>query len=125
GNRTGKVTASASPGGTVSTSLSGTALNAQLSISPSGYNFDSVAVNGGVSSPITFTVTNTGAAISGAITFTKSGGAAADYTLSNGSSGTSCDLTGATPLAAGASCTVDVTFDPSAGGNRNATLDVT
>src|SRR5439155_7000393 len=77
GNRTGKVTASASPGGTVSTSLSGTALNAQLSISPSGYNFDSVAVNGGVSSPITFTVTNTGAAISGAITFTKSGGAAA------------------------------------------------
>jgi hypothetical protein len=113
GNRTAKLNVSANPGGGVSASLTGTATNAHLTISPTSWNFGSVVVNGG-SSVQSFNVTNDGTASSGPIISSISG--AADFAVTGGTCGAA--------LPEGNSCQIEVTFDPASGGNKNAKLNV-
>jgi len=95
--------------------LTGTAVTPAASLSPSKLTFSSEAV-GAISGPQAVTVTNnqdfttlavTGVAISGTN--------AADFKENS-----NCTL-----VAAGATCTVSVVFEPSASGTRTATLTVT
>jgi hypothetical protein len=103
---TGTVSVTGTPGGSASASLTGTPVApAQLTASPTSHNFGSVLV-GGTSAPRTFTVTNIGGAPSAAIGTALTGTDAGRFSLSaNGCAGTL--------LAAGATCTVDVTVTPS------------
>jgi trimeric autotransporter adhesin len=71
----------------------------------------------GTPSTQTLTVQNTGDAALTFSAFTLGGSASADYARSG-----SCSV--ATPLAAGAQCTLAVTFTPSAVGSRSAALTV-
>lgn len=71
---------------------------------------------GSPSASRSFTITNTGTGASGNVSVSVSGPHAADFRIvTNGCS---------TPLAAGASCTVFLSFDPAAPGARTASLDV-
>jgi hypothetical protein len=107
---------SASPGGTASTDLAGTAVAAGgVTISPPSYVFADSAV--GVSTqPQVFTVRNTSAiaitdlSVTGDTTFVTPSGIG--------------DWCG-TMLAAGASCQVSAAFHPSAAGSASGTVDVT
>ena len=114
GSRTGTLTVNA--GGTANTvSLSGTGTtagggSATLSASPASLSFGSAAV-GSTSAAQTVTVTNTGSAA--AAVSSVSAGAPFAETNNCGSS-----------IAAGASCTVSVTFKPAAAGSASANLTV-
>ena len=117
GARTATLTASATPGGTVSATLTGTgAARALLSISPSTFGFGSV-IEGTNSSGKTFTVTNTGLGTSGLVTVGIGGTDPANFPQDS----TTCGP----KLAVGASCTVSLHFAPSAAEAYNATLSVT
>ncbi len=97
--------------------LSGTGVRAaSLRLTPAAQLFGSTAI-GSSGSPVTFTVTNTGGVDSSALSFTKAGANAADFVVSQNN----C----AGVLAGGASCTVQITFGPSALGAREATYSVT
>jgi parallel beta-helix repeat protein len=114
GSRTGTLTVNA--GGTTNTvSLSGTGAtagggSATLSASPTSVSFGNEAV-GSTSAARTVTVTNTGSAAA---------------TVSSVSAGTPFAETNTcgTSIAAGASCTVSVTFKPTAAGAAAANLTV-
>ncbi|WP_202871743.1 choice-of-anchor D domain-containing protein [Kribbella pratensis] len=82
----------------------------QISISPTALSFGSVAI-GGSSSPQAVTVTNTGTAAAPVSAVATSG----DFSQTN-----NCG----TSIAAGASCTVSVTFRPTAAGSRSGNLTV-
>jgi hypothetical protein len=117
GADTATLTASATPGGTVSASLTGTgAAKAILSISPASFDFGDV-IEGTNSADQTFTVTNTGEGKSGTVTVGLGGTDPADFTQDS----TTCGA----KLAVGASCTVSVHFNPSAAEADDATLSVT
>ena len=95
--------------GLASSALAGT--GAQLTISPTSKNFGSV-IAGSSSGAFTFTVKNIGTVqATGNLTISLGGANAADFTKAPGSTGTPC-VNGGTPLAAGSSCTIDVTFSP-------------
>jgi hypothetical protein len=97
--------------------LSGTGVRpASLRLTPAAQLFGSTAV-GSSGTPVTFTVTNTGGVDSSALSFTKAGAAAADFTVSQNN----C----AGVLAGGASCTLQIVFSPTALGARDATYAVT
>ena len=115
GSRTGTLTVNA--GGTANTvSLSGTGTgsggggSATLTASPASVSFGSVAV-GSTAGPQTVTVTNTGSAA--ASVSSVSAGAPFAQTSTCGSS-----------IAAGGSCTVSVTYTPTATGASSANLTV-
>lgn len=116
GAASGTLTATASPGGTATATLKGTgiALGA-LSITPTSSPFGSVA-QGATSTPVTFTVTNTGQAATGALTATIAGSADFKITTNN------CD---GKSLAGAGTCTVAVVFTPSVAGSRSGTLRAT
>lgn len=102
-----------------SIALSGTGQTAApgVSLSPAGLTFGSQLV-GSTSSPQSVAVTNSG---SSALTISSvglSGANAGDF-----SRATTCPLTPNT-LAAGASCSISVTFSPSVAGARNASLTI-
>jgi len=82
-----------------------------ISISPTAVGFGSVAT-GSSSAPQPVTVTNTGTAAAPVGSITTSG----DFSQTN-----NCGSS----LAAGASCTVNVTFTPTASGSRTGNLSVT
>jgi hypothetical protein len=116
GSKAATVSATASPGGTASAALSGTGITAALlALSPTSWDFGSVAP--GSSASNTFTLTNTGQQTSGLATFSLSGSNASEFSTTNN--------TCTTGLAQGQSCTVDVRFNPTAGGSKNASLDAT
>ncbi|WP_198681655.1 choice-of-anchor D domain-containing protein [Kribbella rubisoli] len=82
----------------------------QISISPTALSFGSVAT-GGASSPQAVTVTNSGTAAAPVSSVATSG----DFSQTN-----NCGSS----IAAGASCTVNVTFHPTAAGSRTGNLTV-
>lgn len=82
----------------------------QISISPTGLSFGAVAT-GGSSSPQAVTVTNSGTAAAPVSSVATSG----DFSQTN-----NCGSS----IAAGASCTVNVTFHPTAAGSRTGDLTV-
>ncbi|HEY6293675.1 MAG TPA: choice-of-anchor D domain-containing protein, partial [Terriglobia bacterium] len=93
-------------------SLSGSSTGSFVSLSPASLNFGSVNV-GSVSSKQSVTLTNTGNATLNITSISTSG----DYSESSNQCGSS--------LAPAASCTINVTFKPTAGGTRSGTLSVT
>jgi len=94
-------------------SLVGSSSAAPLALSPATLSFGTVNV--GASGTLSVTVTNTTASPILIVGLSATG----DYSVTSGS----CPV-GSTTLAAGASCTVTVTFKPSAGGTRTGTLSV-
>ena len=123
-NMTGVATAqlqfSATPGGTVTASLSGTGTpsTAALSIAPTSYDFGSVLV-GTTRSSSSFIVTNTGGSPTGPLSAaTVSGANAAEFRAFD-------DLCNGRTLGAGQTCSVAVDFTPSAPGVAMAQLQFT
>lgn len=88
------------------------------SVSPAALSFAATTI-GQPAGQLATTLSNTGNAALTIGTLSLSGAAAGDYAISGGS----C-ANGAT-LAAGASCTVQLAFQPSAAGARNASLVIT
>ncbi len=113
GNRSASISISDNAAGNPhSVSLTGTATQAAVSLSPSTLNFANQLV-GTASAPVALTVTNTGsgALVIGSIAF--SGANATDFTQKNTCTG---------PVAPAATCLINVTFMPSAVGPRTATM---
>jgi hypothetical protein len=111
GARTGTLTINA--GGvtdTVSLSGTGTAAGPVLNVNPASLSFPSTPV-GSTAATQTVTVSNTGTSSATVSAVSASG----DFTETNNCS----------TLAVNASCTVTVTFKPTAGGSRTGTLTVT
>ena len=108
------------PGASTTASLTGTGTAvvtpALFEIAPLSQAFGSVLV-GGTSMAMQFTVTNTGGSASGVPSVTLAGANLGDFAIA----GNGCTTT----LASMASCTIDVTFSPTAAGGRQATLNVT
>jgi hypothetical protein len=116
GTRTATLTVSdnaTTSSGTVS--LTGTGLGAVASLSPTSLAFGIVAINTTVTSPTNVTLTNTGNIAMTISNIGFAGTAAGDYTRT-----TSCGTT----LAAGSSCTITVSFRPTALGSRSASLSI-
>ncbi len=116
GARTGTLTSSAglttSP---QSVSLTGTGLAGQLQVRPGSLDFGSVPLT--TAAAQTLTLANVGTAPLGNLTMTLAGAAAPDFTVSFACPGTA--------LAVGAACTVQLSFAPSAPGQRAASLAIT
>jgi len=114
GTRTGTLTINDSAG-TQTVSLTGTGTGtANVSLTPSRFNFGSVGV-GNSSAPKAFTLSNGNSAALTGIAVSLTGANAGDFSQTN-----NCGTT----LAANSSCTINVTFTPSAYGARSATLKV-
>ena len=116
GTRTAAVVvADTSVGSPQTVGLSGTGDAPVASVSPSSVAFGNQAV--GVTSPAqSVTLTNSGNAVLNVSRIAVSGTNASDFAQTN-----NCG----TSVAAGANCTISVTFKPSAGGSRSAALAVT
>ncbi|KGF82323.1 hypothetical protein IA69_08305 [Massilia sp. JS1662] len=84
-------------------------------VNPASLSFAATTI-GQSASPLATTLSNTGNAALNVGTLSLSGAAASDYTISGGT------CANGTSLAAGANCTVQVTFKPSAAGARGASL---
>jgi hypothetical protein len=113
GNRSASISISDNAAGNPhSVSLTGTATQAAVSLSPSTLNFANQLV-GTASAPLALTVTNTGtgALVIGSISF--SGTNPADFILKNTCTG---------PITPSATCLINVTFTPTAVGPRTATM---
>ncbi len=116
GMKSGVLTASATPGTSPSLTLTANAQNpANLTVVDTTKDFGGAEVNAGSMSLYTWRITNSGDATSGALTFSNTN--PSEFTIQ----GNTC--TGAT-LTGGSSCTVDVLFNPTAGGNRTGTLTI-
>ncbi len=114
GSRTASLSIVPSGFSASSVSLSGTGVQANIVLSPATLTFPSTLVNTPAATG-TITVTNSGSADSSIISISISGPDAGDFTETN-----NCGST----LANSASCMITVTFTPSAGGTRTATLTV-
>jgi hypothetical protein len=102
---------------TQNVALSGTGLLPPvISVSPTALNFGKQAVNT-TSAPLTLTVSNTGGAPMSEVGFQITGPSASNFAMG----GTTCGAT----LGDGKSCTLKVTFTPTASGTEDATLTVT
>ena len=116
GSRTGAVTvtddASTSP---QSSTLTGTGIAPAVSLSPASLSFARQIVNTS-SSAQAVTMTNTGSATLNITSVKLTGSNASDFSLTS-----ACGTT----LAAGKSCTMSVTFSPTAGGTLTASISVT
>ena len=97
-------------------SLSGTGNAAMVTVMPASLSF-ATAVVGSISSPHSVTLSNGSAAAVSLTNISISGTNAADFTVS----AKTCSAS----LGASASCTVSVTFTPSAAGSRTAALSFT
>jgi hypothetical protein len=116
GPATGTLTVSASPGGTLLASLSGTgATPPAITISPTAFNFGSIPATANVS--VTFTVQNTGGINAGPLTAALLGPNASEYVIS----ATNCSQALLPP---NASCSVVVRPMPRSSGVKMATLVV-
>jgi len=112
GTATGSLTVtSGAVGSPQVVSLSGSGTGAFVSLSPASLNFGSVNV-GSASSKQSVTLTNTGNATLNITSISTSG----DYSEISNQCGSS--------LTSGASCTINVTFKPTASGTRTGTLSV-
>ena len=96
---------------------------AQLAVSPVyGHNFGNVVSGSAGSTEFTFTAKNTGGTPSGALAVSLGGPNPTQFKIL----GTGSCMKGVTTLAAGATCTINVKFNPTATatGNKSATLEV-
>ena len=110
GAKSSTLQVSATPGGTASVTLAGTAVDpGALSLSPDHGAFDPLP-QGQSSAEATFTVTNTGGATTTALTAMLSGTSAGEFEISTD------NCTGKT-LAGNAMCAVGVKFAPTAAGS--------
>jgi len=101
--------------------LSGTGVTGPaVSLSPTSLNLGRVTV-GQTSAPQTVTLTNTGGAPLTINSITTAGTSAGDFARAGGTCATAFPAT----LAAGANCTIGVTFKPTKKGNRSANLAIT
>jgi hypothetical protein len=107
----------AAPATSQSVTLSGTPLTPSLGLSPTTLAFGSVT-RGTPSAPQAITVSNTGAAAMTITSIVLTGANPAQFSQSN-----ICGPFPAT-VAVGASCTVNVTFAPTNGGAKSASLRV-
>jgi hypothetical protein len=115
GTQTATLAVSDAAGSPTSVALTGTgATPGALSLSPGTQDFGTVAV-GAASQATVFTVANTGQSPTAALALAITGQEAAEFTLGS-------DLCSGKTLAGGASCTVGVTFSPTAAGAATATL---
>jgi hypothetical protein len=115
GAQSGTLTVSGAQTSPIGVTLSGTgADNGSLSLTPGTQDFGAVGA-GATSKPTTFTVKNGGTAKTGAVSLSVTGQDSAAFQLGN-------DSCSGKTLAGGASCTVDVTFAPTASGAATATL---
>jgi len=120
GTQSATLTISGTPGGTVTTALSGTGvISGQLTITPTTQAFATTQV-GQTTAATTFTVTNTAGTSAGPLNVQFTGANSGDFHF--GGSGTTC--VNAT-LAAGGTCVVTVVFAPTSVGAKTATLSVT
>jgi len=111
---------SATTGGMVSAMLSGTGLTqGALAISPTTNPFASTLV-GASTADASFTVQNTGMVATGNLSFSVTGTDSANFNID--ATGTTC--TSGAPLAAMATCTIKVFFQPVSRGAKSATLQV-
>ncbi len=119
GSHSADLLVSASPGGSVTGVLSGTAVRpAALQLVPGSQDFGSVT-EGMSSATVDFTLTNTGGVDTGTIDHTFGGTDAGAFSV------TTSTCSGIT-LAGGASCTITVRFNSALPeGAKSATLDVT
>ena len=116
GSKTATLSVSASPGGSTSSTLTGTGLApGQLSGDATTHNFEATEVQVLSSSTFTWTVTNTGQATTGVPSLSNNNGSVF-YTLTN-------NCTAA--LAPGATCTITTRFRPLDGGVSAANLTLT
>ena len=106
--------ASNAPGATPVVSLAGTGIQAGLTVAPAALAFGTVDV-GSASAVQTVTVSNPGTAPLTVTGVSVAGTNAADFTQTN---------TCATAVAPGGTCTVSVTFRPSAAGVRSGSLSI-
>ena len=114
GTITASLTATAAPGGTATAALQGESLApASLSITPSFFDFGQVP-EGTFSASESFVVTNTGQSPSGTVTANLTGRDLFEFSIRS----TTCT----SGLAAGASCTITVAFEPFFTGFADATL---
>jgi hypothetical protein len=97
-------------------------LGAAIAVDPQTLTYRR-SVGGGASGRQTVTVSNPGDADLLLNNVQLAGNNPGDYALLAPASGTRCE--GGTLVAAKASCTVDIVFDPSVVGTRNARLDIT
>jgi len=105
GDKAASLDATASPGGTASSALSGTGLApANLTVSPTSWDFGNVLPGTGSPTKL-FTITNTGDQTSGPVSLFFNGGDSGDFT------GVS-DTCGGGTLAGGASCETGIQFTP-------------
>jgi hypothetical protein len=116
GSHAGTLSVTTTPGGTSTVTLTGTGIAPVLTLSPTSLTFNSpLNVK---SAAQTVTVSNTGTAPLTIVSFNGLG--SGQFAQTN-----NCPIGAATPLAVGASCTVNVTFTPtSASTPKTATLNV-
>ncbi|KQQ32808.1 hypothetical protein ASF61_13730 [Duganella sp. Leaf126] len=88
------------------------------SLTPASLTFTGTAI-GQTSGPLSATLSNTGSAALNIGTIALSGAAAGDYSIGGGT------CANGAAIAAGASCTVQTSFRPTAAGSRAATLTIT
>jgi len=116
--KTATVTVTATPGNTVSATLTGTGLApGALSISPQTVTFPSTLL-GATSAPAAIQVSNTGSTAVGttsSLAITLGGTNPGDFSISS----TTCGAT----LAGGANCTAQVVFKPTTSGSKSAMLN--
>ena len=99
------------PGGTAEAQLSGEGGDAQLSIVPGSYDFET-----NIGALITFTITNNGAVDTGIPQVAVQGGDAGDFSIES----SSCTV----PLGPGGACNVEVKFVPTSAGTKSSSLEV-
>jgi hypothetical protein len=115
GTDTASLTATATPGGSASASLTAQAIEPAYFNSPSQPDFGNVLI--GDSSPTqTITLTNEGQQTTGTLSTTLGGANPGDFVIES----STCTGT----LSGGSSCTVVVYFSPTALGDRTATLKI-
>ncbi|MFN0246792.1 MAG: choice-of-anchor D domain-containing protein [Kofleriaceae bacterium] len=115
GTKTAQIDVSAAPGGALTLDLSGIAIaSGQLVIEPNAHSYANTVV-GSVSAGQTFTVRNTGGSPSGSITTSLGGANPGQFRIGVNNC---ANVT----LAASGTCTITVTFNPSAAGAFTAAL---
>jgi uncharacterized repeat protein (TIGR03803 family) len=104
------------PGAPQTVALTGTGSSSAVTLSPASLTFPSTLA-GATSAALPVTLTNTGTSN---LTITSISSNLAAFAVAT--SGTTCSTS--TPIAGGASCTINVTFTPSSGGADSGVLDI-
>jgi hypothetical protein len=123
GNKHTLVVASANPGGTVSSAVSGTGIQSHLRWSPATLTFAPTHVGTVAVGTLQTTLTNDGTYTTGVIGFGASPGFFSDFGLASADP-VACSVFGQV-LGVGESCNAAFSFSPSAAGDRKATVTAT